>query len=236
MLAKFIDNYLKSLYKLKSMREDVNPYVKKLGEFENYIIPCYLNKPSEEEKKKVLEKTDGYPDVILEICSGSGKHLLELARRNPNSLIVGFELRFKRIYMTAKKASRENLKNILLIRADAKNLNFWFKNQQISKLYINFPDPWDKDRWEKHRVLSEEFFNNLAQLLKRKGEFLYKTDHKERFNDVISLLKSNNLYKIVDYSYDLHDSKYKEANIMTEFESLFLSQGLKINYLKAVVS
>ena len=216
------------------MRDDVNPYVNKIKEESEYIIPCNFNKIEENEKLILDKKITNFDSIIIEICSGSGRHLIELAKKFPKSLIVGFELRFKRIYMTAKKAKKEELNNVILIRNDARNLNLWFKEHSISKLYINFPDPWDKDRWEKHRVLSEEFFNNLNKLLIKNGEFLYKTDHKERFLDTKEFLDNNKLYKISEYTEDLYDSPYLENNIKTEFESLFLSQGLKINYLKAI--
>lgn len=216
------------------MNDSVNPYVNKIKEEGDYIIPCNFNKIQDNEKDLLNKKIAKFSSVIVEICSGSGKHLIELAKRNPKSLVIGFELRFKRIYMTAIKAKRENLTNILLIRNDARNLNLWFKEHSVSKLYINFPDPWDKDRWEKHRVLSQEFFSNLSKLLIDNGEFLYKTDHKERFLETKELLDKNKDFTVTQYSEDLYDSPYIENNIKTEFEGLFLSKGLKINYLKAV--
>lgn len=216
------------------MNDSVNPYVNKIKEEGEYIIPCNFNKIQDNEKEFLSKKIANFDSIIIEICSGSGKHLIELAKRNPKSLVIGFELRFKRIYMTAIKAKRENLTNILLIRNDARNLASWFDENSISRLYINFPDPWDKDRWEKHRVLSKEFFNNLSRLLISNGEFLYKTDHKERFLETKSFLDDNEDFKITEYSEDLYTSPYVENNIKTEFEGLFLSQGLKINYLKAV--
>ena len=216
------------------MRDDVNPYVNKIKEESEYIIPCNFNKIEESEKLILDTKIAKFKGVIVEICSGSGKHLIEIAKKYPQFLIVGFELRFKRIYMTAKKAKKEELNNVILIRNDARNLKCWFKNNSISKLFINFPDPWDKDRWEKHRVLSNDFFNDLSLILVKNGEFLYKTDHKERFLDTKEFLDNNKLYKISEFTEDLYNSPYLENNIKTEFESLFLSQGLKINYLKAI--
>ncbi|MGI6680534.1 MAG: tRNA (guanosine(46)-N7)-methyltransferase TrmB [Bdellovibrionota bacterium] len=226
------------------MNNSVNPYVNKLKEQSEYIIPCYSNKIRDEDVAILQEKISNFSDIsvsdidasniIVEVCSGSGAHLIELAKKFPLSLIIGFELRFKRIFKTAQKAKRENLNNIILIRNDARNLNLWFKERKISKLFINFPDPWDRDRWIKHRVLSKEFFDNLSKLLKKHGEFLYKTDHTERFLETKLLLEENNLFNIVEYSEDLYNSPYIENNIKTEFESLFLSQELNINYLKAV--
>ena len=216
------------------MRDDVNPYVNKIKEESEYIIPCNFNKIEESEKLILDTKIAKFEGVIVEICSGSGKHLIEIAKKYPQFLIVGFELRFKRIYMTAKKAKKEELNNVILIRNDARNLKCWFKNNSISKLFINFPNPCDKDRCEKHRLLSNDFFNDLSLILVKNGEFLYKTDHKERFLDTKEFLDSNKLYKISEFTEDLYNSPYLENNVKTEFESLFLSQGLKINYLKAI--
>lgn len=217
------------------MKDSVNPYVNKLNELDSYIIPCYYNKITEEEKNTLRIKEKNFSTVIVEICSGSGMHLLTLAKKYPTSLIIGFELRFKRIFMTAKKASNENLQNVILIRNDARNLHLWLKEQSISKIFINFPDPWEKDKWEKHRVLSQEFFKTLEKMLNKNGEFLYKTDHLTRFLEVNEMIKKNSNFSISEYTEDLYDSPYIKDNIKTEFEGLFLSKGLKINYLKSVL-
>ncbi len=217
------------------MKDSVNPYVDRLKELDSYIIPCYYNKIEDSEKDFLGKKLDLFNNIIVEICSGSGMHLLELARKNPNSIVIGFELRFKRIFMTAKKASKENLKNIVLIRNDARNLNFWMKKQSINKLFLNFPDPWSKSKWEKHRIVSRDFLETLSALLVKNGEFLYKTDHTERFLESAKIIQDNKNFNIVEYTNDLYNSPYIENNIKTEFEGLFTSQGLKINYLKAIL-
>ncbi|MCB0352751.1 MAG: hypothetical protein KDD64_04475, partial [Bdellovibrionales bacterium] len=106
-------------------------------------------------------------EVFVEIGSGSGGHLLTRAHESPDALFVGFELRYKRAFRTIEKAEQRGLSNIKLVRADARFLFDLFEPERIGGIYINFPDPWAKDRWKKHRLLNSAFLVQLAQYLRQ---------------------------------------------------------------------
>jgi tRNA (guanine-N7-)-methyltransferase len=171
--------------------------------------------------------------VVCELGSGSGGHLIALAKQNPQILHVGFELRFKRVFRTAEKALSSDCNNVLVLQADARQLSKIFKPASLNGIYINFPDPWNKRRWHKHRLLNEAFFSVASNLLKPQGFIFHKSDHLEYFLATKKLLESRAEYKIVNLTHDLHQSELAEGNILTEFEQLFCSQGLKINLLIA---
>ncbi len=185
--------------------------------------------------KNILErKLSAYSQICCEIGSGSGEHILLLAAKNPKVLFVGLELRYKRIFRTAEKAETIGLKNILILKHNAKNINSIFSEKSLQGVYINFPDPWSgKRRWEKHKLMTVEFMHNLAKLLTDNGFISYKTDHKQRFLQICDILKNSEDFKISKLTDDLVTSQYYTENIPTEFERLFCSKNLPIHFLFA---
>lgn len=180
-------------------------------------------------------KQEAFSDLFLELGSGSGAHVIELARRNPKALFLGAEKRYKRCFRTVEKAERLDLDNLLMLRADFHHFfPHIFPEAALSGIYINFPDPWEKKRWKKHRSLNRGFFDDIQSLLKPDGFFYFKTDHGDYFEEVVSLIEAefSENFKILGISRDLHKSEFMEGNIETEFEQLFKSQGLPINFLK----
>jgi len=171
--------------------------------------------------------------IYCEIGSGSGAHLIERARRDPESLYIGIELRYKRAYRTVLKAEREGVENLYVLRTDARHLPTLFEERKLDGIYVNFPDPWDKRRWHKNRMMSREFFDNSKNLLKEGGYVSYKTDHQEYFESTVALLETLEEYRIEEITRDLYASPYLEENVPTEFERLFRSKGLPIYYVKA---
>lgn len=147
---------------------------------------------------------------------------------------MGFELRFKRIFRTVEKGEQRGLKNILCVQGDAATLHQFFPPQSLDGIYVNFPDPWDKPRWRKHRLLSSEFFLSIHPLLKPGSFFSFKTDHEEYFDKVTKVLEGLPCFVRTKYSRNFHKSEYLTNNIMSEFESLFTSKGLPVYSLEVV--
>lgn len=164
--------------------------------------------------------------IIVEIGSGSGMHLIRLAREAPETLHVGFELRYKRAYRTIEKAGEAGLTNIFVIRGDAREIAHLFSASELSGIYIHFPDPWIKRRRQKHRILQPEFLNVLTNCLKPGGIFSFRTDSAEYFSFVEdALLQCNSL------NYLLKTRNLQEHNSFrpsSEFEHLFTAQGKPI--------
>lgn len=178
-------------------------------------------------------RCQAFQGIILEPCSGSGGHLIELAQRHSNQICIGIELRFKRAFRTVEKAEHFDLNNLIVIQGDASGALPMFAPSSVDLVCLNFPDPWDRQRWKKHRILSQEFVSKMYQLLRPLGQFRYKTDHAEYFQESFELIKNQPGFEIKALTRDLHTDNAVLDNILTEFERLFISKGKPICYLCA---
>lgn len=213
-----------------------NPFISKLAALNDVILSASRENISEL-KPQLEARRALFPGLIVELCAGSGGHLIELAAANPNALCIGIELRFKRLVRTAEKSKLRGIENLILIQIDANSLSEILPKQSCDRIFINFPDPWDgKARWEDKYLLSKSYLEMLHSLLKSDGSFHHKTDHQRRFFQVHSLLSEQlkDQFQISEYSEDLHRSEYNDNNILTEFERLFTSQKKPVFYLKAI--
>lgn len=173
-----------------------------------------------------------FTEIYVEAGSGSGGHLIECAARTPHALFIGLELRFKRVYRTAEKAEERGLKNILVIQHDASQLCSLFKPGSLSGIFVLFPDPWEKRRWRKHRILNDLFLDNAAELLKTGGMFHYKTDHPQYFEETVKKFDRRKDFAVLRLSRNLHQEEQNPGNIESEFEKLFKSKQLPIHLLE----
>lgn len=181
-----------------------------------------------ESKARLTEALAQYKNVCVEVGCGSGGHLIERAFRTPDTLFIGFELRFKRVFRTAEKAEERRLKNVLVIQHDASQIDTIFGAGSLTGLYILFPDPWEKRRWRKHRILSDLFLSSAAKLLKPGGVLHYKTDHREYFEETVKRLGAIKEFSLLRLSRDLHRDPQQTDNIESEFEKLFKSKQLPV--------
>jgi tRNA (guanine-N7-)-methyltransferase len=205
-----------------------NPYALKLNDFQNNIFQINKDQDIARVTKQVQEIISGRTSVIVEIGSGSGNFIVQLANENKDKIFFGFELRYNRAYRSAEKAKKLKLNNIYIIRHDVKNINLFFNANQIDQVIINFPDPWDKRRTKYKRTLNENFLNTLYDLLKYQGLIKFKTDHRDYFDEFIGKIIIDERFSLVQCTYDLHQSGYKHSNILTEFEEMFIREKKQI--------
>lgn len=187
---------------------------------------------AETSRKEVQAILGSFSDCYVELGSGSGMHLIRLAERSPQALCIGLEIRFKRAFKTGEKAEGKGLSNVRVLRTDARQIPHLFSPGQVSAFFVNYPDPWDKRRWLKNRLLNSELLQSMWDLLKPGGFFRYKTDHQEYFASTCPLLDPLK-WDIQRHTTDLLNSPYKESNIPTEFEMLFRSQGKPLCLVEA---
>jgi tRNA (guanine-N7-)-methyltransferase len=215
----------------------INPYMARIYDYPELLIPH----PTPEDfqqlwDSKKRDNPDASGKVHLEIGCGSGLYLIGWALANPQDFFIGFELRYKRLVLAAKKMEQEDTHNILLMRERGEFLREYMPKNSMDCMHINFPDPWSKKSRRKNRILSAEFLSVMLPLFRSKGELLFKTDHLEYFETVTEILQQLKTYKIVAHTSDLHSSEYNENNILTEFEMLFKSKGNPpIRFLRAEV-
>ena len=169
--------------------------------------------------------------IYLEIGIGKGKFILENAKNNPNINYIGIEKNGSVLSYAIKKIEEYKLSNLKLICFDANKIDEIFY-KDIDLLYLNFSDPWPKNRHEKRRLTSSSFLEKYDKIFKNNKLIEMKTDNQCLFEySVISLV--NNGYKIEDISLDL-TNKEDFINIRTEYEEKYILKNNRIYYLKVI--
>lgn len=205
-----------------------NPYIELVGTLPEIILAVRDGDFSAEQLLLLEAKKSRFARVYAELGSGSGGHLIEQALRRPEALYIGFELRFKRTYRAAEKAAARGLDNLLVVCTKAQRIKEIFSPESLDGIYVNFPDPWSKRRWLKHRLLDRHFLKTLHQLLKPGGIISYKTDAHDYFRQTLETAEESGLWSITKLTYDLASSAFAAENISSEFEKLFLSKHIPV--------
>lgn len=219
----------------------INPYILKIETHSDKIIFNDTSPADQIVAAKTLQIIEQYQGTIVELGSGSGKHLIALAENHPEHAVFGFELRFKRAVKTVEKAELKGLSNLYVFRTTADNLPILFPENSIDQLHLNFPDPWEKDRWKKNRMLTAERLGKIAMRMKMGGTFSFKTDHEGYFEDGLNIFQQSSEFMLLRVSRNLHGENSTQSeepsttphNTTTEFEQLFLSKGMPIYHLLA---
>lgn len=230
-LNENLENEKKDLWKhfFYSEKSNYNIYMYKLLDYPEYII--YDSELMKEKKGKWNQFFKNDNPIALEIGTGSGNFMRQLAERNPNKNFIGLELRFKRLVLSAEKCKKRAMKNVALLRKRGEEIEEFLGKNEISEMYINFPDPWEGT--EKNRIIQESLFKTLDNIMKKDGILYFKTDHDVYYSDVLDLVKTLENYEVIYHTSDLHNSEKAENNIKTEFEQLFLHKYNKnINYIE----
>lgn len=173
-------------------------------------------------------------EIYLEIWTGLWNFFSKESFENPTKNFIWMEIRYKRLFKTAEKSRNLWVENFVVIKDFWQNIDKIFTENEISKVYIFFPDPWEnKDRQKKHKLMQMEFLDKLYFVLKKWWKVCFKTDHKWYFDDTIELLKLQNKFKISFLSYDYeNESEVFDKQKLTEFESMFRWDRMKINYVE----
>lgn len=170
--------------------------------------------------------------IHIEIGMGKGKFIMELAAMNPDINYIGIEKYSSVLVRAIEKRQEQELSNVIFIRMDAENIEEVFKPQEVDQIYLNFSDPWPKDRHAKRRLTSKEFFARYHHILKKDGLVLFKTDNKDLFDFSLEQIPLAG-WELKYHTYDLHHSEYVEGNVMTEYETKFVAEGKPICKLVA---
>lgn len=164
----------------------------------------------------------------VEIGMGKGKFILELAAQNPEINYIGIEKYSSVLLRALEKKKEVDIPNLYFIRFDAEYLNDIFGQDDISRIYLNFSDPWPKDRHAKRRLTSKTFLNRYDKCLKKDGEVIFKTDNRDLFDFSLDQVKEAG-WILKNVTNDLHHSEFAEGNIMTEYEEKFSALGNPIH-------
>lgn len=171
--------------------------------------------------------------IQIEIGMGKGQFLMQLAKEHPDINYVGIE-RYSSVLLRAlQKMDAEPLENIRFLCIDAATLPEIFKKGEVDKIYLNFSDPWPKDRHAKRRLTSRQFFARYDEILKPKGVVEFKTDNHDLFTFSLEEVEAAG-WTLMAHTFDLHhDAVLNAGNIMTEYEEKFSALGNPIHKLIA---
>ena len=163
--------------------------------------------------------------VYIEIGMGKGQFIMELARTNPDKNYVGIEKYSSVLVRALEKQDEEQLPNIYFIRMEAEYIADVFAENEVAGIYLNFSDPWPKDRHAKRRLTSVQFLERYDKILAPSGHIVFKTDNRELFDFSLEQVELAKKWKLLNHTFDLHNSPYAEGNVMTEYETKFVAKG-----------
>ena len=188
--------------------------------------PMVIREPKDN-KGKWKEVFDNDKELFIEIGMGKGRFIIDNALKYPDINFIGIE-RYSTVVLKAlsKLDTYERKPEILrFLCIDANELPEVFEKEEVSKIYLNFSDPWPKDRHAKRRLESREFLNVYEKFLKAEGKIEFKTDNRALFDFALEELGPAGWSASV-VTYDLHaDAELMTDNIMTEYEEKFSSIG-----------
>ena len=162
--------------------------------------------------------------IRIEVGMGKGKFIMELAQMNPDINYVGIERYSSVLLRGLQKRAELELSNIYFMRIDALELADVFAEDEVERIYLNFSDPWPKDRHARRRLTSVQFLNRYVNFLAADGGLTFKTDNRPLFDFSLEQVELAG-WEMVNYTFDLHHSEYAEGNVMTEYEEKFSAMG-----------
>ena len=163
----------------------------------------------------------------IEVGMGKGRFIMELAQSHPKLHFIGIE-RYSSVLLRAlQKRQQLDLSNIFFLCVDAKNLDQFFAPGEVSRIYLNFSDPWPKDRHAKRRLTSPQFLAVYQKILAPDGAVEFKTDNRGLFEYSLESIPAAG-WQITEQTFDLHHSPMASGNVMTEYEEKFASEGKPI--------
>ncbi|MDX8359242.1 tRNA (guanosine(46)-N7)-methyltransferase TrmB [Cytobacillus sp. IB215316] len=164
--------------------------------------------------------------IHIEVGTGKGNFITEMAKEHPHINYIGIEVYESVIVSALDKLIEADLPNVKIINANAVDLAELFAKGDIERVYLNFSDPWPKNRHEKRRLTYQSFLQLYENLLVDGGEIHFKTDNQSLFEYSLMSFSKYGL-QLTYVSLDLHKSDF-EGNIMTEYEQKFSAKGQRI--------
>ena len=204
------------------------------GARETIIENQFSIQQPEQKKGKWAEVFQNDHPIHIEVGMGKGQFIIEMARRNPEVNYIGIEKYSSVLVRAVEKLEDFEQDNLRLIRMDAENIEEVFDKDEVDRIYLNFSDPWPKDRHAKRRLTSPDFMAVYDKILAADGMVEFKTDNKGLFDYSLEAIPEAG-WTITAHTFDLHhDPVMCAGNVMTEYEEKFSSMGNPICKLIAM--
>ena len=185
----------------------------------------------EELRGRWREEFPGYRELRLELGCGKGRFTCEQARREDGMMLLAVERVADAMVVAMERARDEQVENVRFMEKDAAGLRDIFAPGEISRIYINFPDPWRKTRQYKRRLTAPDFLALYADLLPEGGQVWFKTDNDPLFAFSLEQFEQEG-WELREVTHDLHANG--PIGVMTDYEAKFYDQGITINRCVAV--
>ena len=179
-------------------------------------------------RSQVFEKSNDYP-LDLEIGTGNGYFFAHRCQTEPNRGLVGIEIKFKPLIQSIRRCLKQQSQNGRMVRFNASLVDWLFAEGELNNVFIHHPDPWEKEKKHKHRLIQDEYLRRMFHLQKSGSWLEFKTDSRDYFEWFLQKVNRSS-YQLSDRTYDLHHSSLADQNFITYFERIFLQQGLPICY------
>lgn len=191
-----------------------------------------INEPTELKGKWKEEFGNDNP-IRIEIGMGKGKFITTLAMENPDINYIGIEKYSSVLIRAIERCEEIEVPNLRFIRMEAEYICDVFEKGEVDRIYLNFSDPWPKDRYAKRRLTSKQFFERYDVILKKDGIVEFKTDNDLLFQFSLEQVPEAG-WELIEQTWDLHnDERLMQGNVMTEYESKFSQMGNPIHKLIA---
>lgn len=190
-----------------------------------------LESAPEERRGRWLSDFPAFSQLHLELGCGKGRFTAEMAAQHPDILFAAVEKVPDAMVVAMERVCARELGNVRFLDRDAANLLEMFAPGEVSRIYINFPDPWPKKKQFKRRLTAPSFQRLYAEVLVPGGEIWFKTDNLPLFEWSVEELRAGG-WELREVTNDLHGQGI--SGVMTDYEAKFHAQGVKINRLVAV--
>ncbi|MFL2099204.1 tRNA (guanosine(46)-N7)-methyltransferase TrmB [Desemzia sp. FAM 23989] len=193
--------------------------------------PQFIPENPEELKGNWSSRFDNNHPIHIEVGTGKGRFIYEMAKLHPEINYIGIELQVSVIVTALDKLIEAELPNLQLLHVNGGELTQYFEANEIDRVYLNFSDPWPKNKHEKRRLTYKTFLAGYEEILVPNGEIHFKTDNQGLFE--YSLASFSQYGMILKQVWlDLHNSSF-EGNVMTEYEEKFSNKGNRIYRVEA---
>lgn len=188
-------------------------------------------KEPKELKGKWQEAFGNSNPIHIEIGCGKGNFVTGMAKMYPDVNFVAIEMVEDVIVMAMEKARDRECTNVLFADINAEELNEVFSEAEVDRIYLNFSDPWKKNKQAKRRLTHKNFLDRYKKVLKKDEFIFFKTDNKNLFEFSLNSFAQED-FKLRNITLDLHNSGFI-GNVMTEYEQRFVELGQPIYRLEA---
>lgn len=172
--------------------------------------------------------------IVLELGCGKGEYTIALAEKNPEKNFIGIDIKGARFWRGAKTALENDMNNVAFIRTQIELVNHIFAENEVSEIWITFPDPQIKYKRTKHRMTNTEFLKKYHQILNSEGTINLKTDSEFMHGYTLGLLHGEG-HEILHANHDVYKNVYSPQEVVgtqTFYEKQYLEVGKPITYIK----